>query len=144
MPAEWVASAMRLSVVIPCLVTGLVVGGCGSQSSFDPLPAAVTGLQKSISIYDQSSPTDLSSTVSACATGLQSLTRTVQIPSKTDRSSNRRALTDALRQAYTFAKLGFSDCVTGGRTLNYPLMIRSDFELSRANAWLVRARGLDR
>ena len=137
---------MRLipvTLMISLLVTPLVLSGCGSSYA-DNERAAIAKIQSTIATYDRAPQTDLQTTASACSrasTDLQAQRDQIERASPPDRYRN---LAVTLRQAYTRAESGFSDCVSAARTLNYPLMARADHQIAQANASILQAHALDR
>jgi hypothetical protein len=139
---------MRLTPCAPplaVLALCVVLAGCGSSpTSQDRLRSAVSDMQKAIQTYNRSSPRSLAATGSACAAALDVIKGDRGPLEDRSLAARYRREQVALRRAWTLATSGLLDCSRAARSLNYPLMVRANGEIARANAWIRDARTLDR
>ena len=120
-----------------------VLGGCGSSPSYaDDARAAIKSMSSTISRYDATRPSDVASTGRACSAALASLESSKNLATATPPARYKR-LGNALREAYTLAHAGFSDCAQGAAASNYARMVQADSELTAANSWIAVARRLN-
>jgi hypothetical protein len=139
---------MRLNLVCGLVLLTLgsvLIAGCGgsSPSYADTMRSAVTSMQSAIQTYNQRHISSLAAESPACRTANSKLVaeqhRLRQAP-----PAHYRRVVAALRRAYALARQAFADCAAAARSINYPLMARAEDEVAQANAWIARARRLDR
>lgn len=122
----------------------LALQACGGSSSYtSDAQSAVRAMAAAIRTYNSSPAGDVGATGRACRTAEDQLHSISTLVSTSPPSAYSR-VASALRNAYTSARAGLSDCAIGASSGDYARMARADTEIAAANLWIRRARSLDR
>jgi hypothetical protein len=122
---------------------GLLVG-CGSAAGYsDNASSAVRNMVSALKKYDAYRSGSVADTGAACHTGLKELDGNTALLDKSPPDPYKKVGV-ALNHAFKAARAGFSDCAGGAAAFDYVRMAQADTEISDANAWIIRARALDR
>jgi hypothetical protein len=99
----------------------------------------VSALEK----YDAYRSGSVAATGVACHTALKDLNGNTALLDRSPPDPYKK-VGIALNRAFTAARAGFSDCAGGAAAFDYVRMTQADTEIADANAWIIRARALDR
>jgi len=132
---------VRLAKHLVVTMAAILLTGCGSPSYQDSLKASVAGMRDAITSYNGSASVDVHSSGSDCAKARDALQNTP--PPGGAGPESQGQLSTSIREAYSSALKGFSDCARAGEKDDYLLMAQADQELAQANIYLDQARRLD-
>jgi hypothetical protein len=128
---------------LPAIVAAsLTLASCGSTSYADNVKPAIDAARAAIVSYNASQPSGLAATGEACTKALVQLEHSQGLVTISP-PSNYRQVAAALKHAYQLARGGFASCAHGAQTLDFPLMVRADQQIARANDSLKLAVRLD-
>lgn len=137
---------MRMkSAVLGLVLLSLTVmlTGCGGSTYASSAPHAVDEMRDAINAFNSASTHDVASTGAACKTALDALKSDDTLAHPPAKGPYRQS-GSALRDAYSMAVTGFSDCVRAADAMDYLGMARAGIEIGFANGWIKRARRFDR